>query len=91
MFNISPEHTPLIGLVISKIKTPFIAQLIVSGIVGTITLLGTVSVLGTKIDYMSAQLKNIETVLIRQDNRLRTVEREAAINTQSIRDSFRKE
>ncbi len=91
MLNIFPEHTPLIGLVVSKMKSPFIAQLIVAIIVGAITLFGTVNVLGTKIDFMSAQLNTIGSVLIRQDNRLRIVERETAINTQSILDSSRKE
>ena len=91
MFNISPEHLPTIGLILNKMKAPIITQLLGAIVVGTITLLGTVNVLGTKIDYLSTQLKNVEIVLNRQDIRLRTVEREAAINTQSIVDASRKD
>ncbi len=78
------SHLPFVGLVITH-DPILISGLIQATVVGAIMLYGSVQIIGTKLDDMSHNLQRVVTTQSIDASRLRTVERNTAINSEAIR------
>lgn len=78
--RVTLSHLPLVGAIINA-RPEIIAAIVASAISGGILLYGSVQILGTKMDDLSAQLHRVMIVQDDQATRLRSVENETAINS----------